>query len=203
MVVRLTLRRQKLNRVDPASVVLLECPGSPNLECIMGNLNSTLTLIVAPQPSLLMAQAKMNPLVEPRHPEIMIQQLAIRNQLHNMTTLRIEWGEATMAVAMAEGMTVAVIDAIRDEAADLVLGNVRPEDPLEACLQEVIGTAKSEAAAVAVAAAKVADIAVTEEETKEDTSVEEKPTSNPFSPGDDTERTHVGDGADLAAADLP
>jgi hypothetical protein len=131
----------------------------------------------------------------------MIQQLAIRNQLHNMTTLRIEWGEATMAVAMAEGKTVAVIDAIRDEAADLVLGNVRPEDLPEACLQEVIGTAKSEAAAVA--AAKVAGIAVTEEETKEDTSVEEKPTSNPFSPGDDTERTHVGDGADLAAADLP
>ena len=106
-----------------------------------------------------------------------------------------------MAVAMSEGKTAVEIDAIRDVAADLVLGNVRPEDPLEACLQEVIDTAKSEAAKVA--AAKVAGIAVTEEETKEDTSVEEKPTSNQFSQADVTEKTHVEDAADLAAADLP
>ena len=145
-----------------------------------------------------MVLAKMNHQVEPHHQGIMIQHLAIRNQLHNMTTLRIEWEEATMAVAMAEGKTAVEIDAIRDATADLVLGNAGPEDHLEACLQEVTGTAKSEEAAVA----KVAGIAVTEEETKQDTSEEEKPTSNPCSPGEDTERIHVGDAADLAAAEL-
>ena len=148
-----------------------------------------------------MGLAKMNHQVERHHPEIMIQQLAIRNQLHNMTTLRIEWVEATTAVVMAEAKTAVEIDATRDVAAVLVLGNGRLEDLPEACLQEVIGTAKSEAAAVAVA--KVAGIAVTEEETKEDTSVEEKPTSNQFSQEDVTEKTHVEDAADLAAADLP
>jgi len=102
---------------------------------------------------------------------------------------------------MAEAKTAVEIDATRDVAAVLVLGNGRLEDLPEACLQEVIGTAKSEAAAVAVA--KVAGIAVTEEETKEDTSVEEKPTSNQFSQEDVTEKTHVEDAADLAAADLP
>lgn len=150
-----------------------------------------------------MGLAKMNHQVEPHHPEIMIQQLAIRNQLHNMTTLRIEWVEATTAVVMAEAKTAVEIDATRDVAAVLVLGNGRLEDLPEACLQEVIGTAKSEAAAVAVAVAKVAGIAVTEEETKEDTSGEEKPTSNQFSQEDVTEKTHVEDAADLAAADLP
>jgi hypothetical protein len=145
-----------------------------------------------------MVLAKMNHQVEPHHQGIMIQHLAIRNQLHNMTTLRIEWEEATMAVVMAEGKTAVEIDAIRDATADLVLGNVGPEDHLEACLQEVTGTAKLEEAAVA----KVAGIAVTEEETKQDTSEEEKPTSNPCSPGEDTERIHVGDAADLAAAEL-
>jgi hypothetical protein len=145
-----------------------------------------------------MELAKMNHQVEPHHQGIMILHLAIRNQLHNMTTLRIEWEEATMAVAMAEGKTAVEIDAIRDATADLVLGNAGPEDHLEACLQEVTGTAKSEEAVVA----KVADIAVTEEETKQDTREEEKPTSNQCSPGDDTERTHVGDAADLAAAEL-
>ena len=100
---------------------------------------------------------------------------------------------------MAEEKTAVEIDAIRNAAADLVLANVTPEDHLEACLQEVIGTEKSEQEAVY----KVAGIAVTEEGTKEDTSVEEKQISNPFSPGDDTERTHVGDAADLAVAELP
>jgi len=146
-----------------------------------------------------MALAKMNHRVEPHHQGIMTQHLEIRNQLHKMTTLRIEWEEATMVVAMAEEKTAVEIDAIRDATADLVLGNEGPEDHLEACLQEVTGTAKSEEAA---AVAKVAGIAVTEEETKQDTSVEEIPTSNQFSPGDDTEKIHVGDAADLAAADL-
>ncbi len=102
---------------------------------------------------------------------------------------------------MAEGKTAVEIDAIKDAAADLAHGNVVPEDPLEACLQEVIGTAKSEAAAVAVT--KVVDMAVTEAETKEDTSVEEKPPNHPFSPGEDIEKIHVGDAADLAAAEVP
>lgn len=140
----------------------------------------------------------MNHQVELHHPGITTQHLAIRNQLHNMTTLRIEWGEATMVVAMAEEKTAVEIDAIKNAAADLVLANVTPEDHLEAYLQEVTGIAKSEEAVY-----KVAGIAVTEEGTKEDTSVEEKPTSYPFSLGDDTERTHVGDAADLAVAELP
>ena len=109
-----------------------------------------------------------------------------------------------VVVAMAEGKTVVEIDAINDAAADLVHGNVVPEDPLEACLQEVIGTAKLEAAELAAAVAKVADMAVTEEETKEVTSVEEKPTNHhQFSPGQDIERIHVGDAADLAAGEVP
>ena len=103
-----------------------------------------------------------------------------------------------MVVAMAEEKTAVEIDAIKNAAADLVLANVTPEDHLEAYLQEVTGIAKSEEAVY-----KVAGIAVTEEGTKEDTSVEEKPTSYPFSLGDDTERTHEGDAADLAVAELP
>lgn len=145
-----------------------------------------------------MVRIKMIHLEELPHLEIMIQQLVIRNQLLNIITHLIEWGEVTMA-AMVEIKNVAVIEGTKEDPVDQVLEIVAKEDNQEADQEVVIVIEK------VVEVTEVEDMEVIEEETKD--LIKEKTEIDLLNlilalEVPDIERTLVEDGEDLAAVEL-